>query len=658
MGNDISKKKSEQIINYYIFHKKIENITKTGNNPLNSKTNEIPIYILNLYWIKKWKLYTNYEAVQKELDKIKDNDENSLITKLNQRCEKLINDGIINNSNNYQPGIGEEYNHLDFGNKVLDLQYFKDEVFESLVDEKTFTSFFGFFEQIFNFKNIINIIGIIKDKIFILIMKQNKKMKLFYKGFMENKIELIKITAKFPNELIFDRYCQYYKTQQSITIIRKLNELNVGNEKEKTDGNCIITNECLYLKYLMDEIKNNSINFQNIRSNLVKLVNISSLPYLNAVLQNLVNIPSLTRFLFDESNFNIINQNSKFLNFTCFICQILSNLYFEQKINCFNLNDLNELIYSKESKFKFDENCIPGELIKFILENINIEFSQFFSNLIKSSNNRVFYSTIISNIFLCVIRNIITCKCCQNQKTENKNLFLFEFYLDIIYNRYINTKEMTNKYGKYALTLELCFKHFNEPFDLALDGCFCNKCKMNTEHEVKNNLFNLPNVLIISVNKESDNNNEYNFSFPEELNLKNFINNQSKITNYKYNLIGVISHKENRKEYYAFCKHNLSNKWYKCKDLDIDICYNPIKELLNQNVDVLIYESTIGSTDSLNNLDIIDENNNENRINNNNISSMPYTPNNSINIFNNINDDDDDDGKTINLLKERLKKKL
>ena len=120
-------------------------------------------------------------------------------------------------------------------------------------------------------------------------------------------------------------------------------------------------------------------------------------------------------------------------------------------------------------------------------------------------------------------------------------------------------------------------------------------------------LFNLPNVLIISVNKESDINNKYDFSFPEELNLKNFINNRSRIINYKYNLIGIISHKESRKEYCAFCKHSLSNKWYKCKDLSIDICYNPIKELLSQNVDVLIYESLGGSTYSKNIRDIIDE---------------------------------------------------
>lgn len=330
MGNDISKEKSIQIINYYIFHKKIENIIKKGKNPLNAQRNEISIYILNLQWIKKWKIYTNYEAVQKELDKIKDDNENSLIARLNERCDELINDGTINNSNNFQPDKYEEYNHLDFGNKVLDLQFFKDEVLEALVDDITFTSFFGYLEQIFNFKNIINITGIIKSKIFILMMKQNKRMKLFYKGEMENNMNIIQLTAKFPNETIFDKYCQFYKTQNSNTIINTLNQITAGYLKEsKTKDNCIFTNEFLNLKYLKENIKNKSINFQNIRTNFVKLAKISSLPYLNAVIQNLVNISPLTSFLFDVSNFNIINQNSKLFYFTFFICQILSNFLLE-----------------------------------------------------------------------------------------------------------------------------------------------------------------------------------------------------------------------------------------------------------------------------------------------------------------------------------------
>ena len=607
MGNDISKKKSEQIINYYIFHKKIDNIIKKGINLLNAQRNEISIYILNLEWIKKWKLYTNYEVVQKELDNINDNDENSLYTKLNERCEILIKNDTINNSTDYQPGNDEEYNLLDFGNKVLDLQFFNEEFWEALVDEKTFTSFFGIFEQIFNFKNIVYITGIIKSEILILMMKQNKKMKLFYYGDMENKINLIQLTAKFPNETIFDKYCQYYKSKTSKTIINRLNGMNVGYEKEKeTDDYCIFTNESLNKIYLIDYIRNNSINFKYIRDNFMGLDNISSPPYLNAVIQNIVNIPSLITYLMDESNFALIDKNKNVCNFTCFICRILSNLYYDRNITSFNLNYLNEFIYFKKSKFKFDENCIPGELIKYILETLDEEFIKLFSILAQKSNNRVFNSTIISNTFLCEIRNISKCNSCQNKKADYSNKFLFDFHLDVIYNRYIDTMDMIKRNGKYILTLELCFKFFNEP--IALNGdYFCDKCKKITELEKKEDLFKLPNVLIISVNKESDINNKYDFSFPEELNLKNFINNRSRIINYKYNLIGIISHKESRKEYCAFCKHSLSNKWYKCKDLSIDICYNPIKELLSQNVDVLIYESLGGSTDSKNIRDIINE---------------------------------------------------
>jgi hypothetical protein len=253
---------------------------------------------------------------------------------------------------------------------------------------------------------------------------------------------------------------------------------------------------------------------------------------------------------------------------------------------------------------------------------MNQEFEQLFTNLAQKSNNKVFYSTIISNTFLYISGNVNQCDRCQNKKTEYNNSFLFEFYLDIIYNKYIGTEFIKEKNDeKYTLTLELCFKHFNELYDQDLVNCFCDRCKKETKHKINNYLFNLPNILIISVNKESDSNNEYVFSFPEELNLKKFVNNQSKIINYKYKLIGAISHQENKKKYNAFCKHNISNKWYKCNDLKIDICSNPIKEILNQNVDVLIYESFSGSTGSINIKNIIDEKN-INSNSSNNSSSM------------------------------------
>lgn len=620
MGTDIAKEKSEQIINYYIFHKKIDNLIKKGENPIKSQTNEEYIYILNSQWIKKWKLYSNYDVIKTELDKIIDNDENSLITKLNERCNELINDGTINNSTDYQPGTYDEYSHLDFGNTVLDLQFIKEEVFEYFVDYKTFSSFFGIFEKIFNFNNIINIKGIIKNQMFILMMNQKNKIKLFYKGDLESKIELIQLTAKFSNETDLEKYYQFCKSNLSETIIKDLNEKNVGYIKEVDVGNCIFTNEILNLRYLDKEIKNKSINFQNIRSNFIGLTKIRSPPYLNAVMQNLVNIPSLTKYLLDTSNFTIINQNINFCKFTCFICHALSSLYYDQKVKYSSLNDLDSLIFYRESKFKFDENCIPGDLIKYILETINLELYQLFNNLTQNRNN--IYSTIISNTFLCISGNITKCNNCLNEKIEYKNSFLFEFYLDIIYNRYTNTKDMIKKDEKYILTLDLCFKHFSESFDLILDDHPCNNCKMKSKRIINNDLFSLPNILIISVNKESDANDDYIFTFGEELNLKNFVNKNSNSSNYNYQLIGVISHLNKTKEYYSFCKHSLSNKWYKCNDLDINICSNPIKDILNQNIDVLIYESKDGSNNSISIRNVIDEQKDENSFPNKKINNI------------------------------------
>jgi hypothetical protein len=50
---------SEQIFEYYRFHKKIESIFLNKNT--NEEETKEEIYFINPDWIKMWKLYTNYD---------------------------------------------------------------------------------------------------------------------------------------------------------------------------------------------------------------------------------------------------------------------------------------------------------------------------------------------------------------------------------------------------------------------------------------------------------------------------------------------------------------------------------------------------------------------------------------------------------------------
>ena len=574
MGNteiNISELKSQQIIEYYIFHKKIENIINKGNNPLFNENNQINnIYIVNPNWINQWKIYTNYKEVKKELDKIEELNEKSLLEKLKEKCKDLINKGIINDSL-YDKPFSE--NHLEFGNLFLELEFIKNEVLDNLID---FNSY-----KLFKNSNI-SIKGIINDKMIILMMNKIKKIKFIYNVDTEGKLDLIQLTAKFSKLSYYNSFCDYLDRNKSNDIIEMFNKHNIINNKEVDlkIHNCTLINENLIIKYFKDKNDLKEIDFKNMNNpKFVGLDKIKSPDFLNATIQNLININSLTTYLLDESNFNIIKRNCKILNLTFFYCDILSQLCINKNLESFSLKDLDKLIYLKNFKFKFKENCIPGDLIKFILTTINEEFNEFYNKL--TNDNTFMNSNIITKTFTSIIGSKTECKNCKNIKIDYNNSFLLQFSLDI--------------YGENEKEFKLkdCFKKFFEPLSLdIISGYICQNCKKTTNCEIKKEFFLLPNILIISVNKVNNNNN-YNLSFPEELNLKEFINNNSKNINFIYKLRGIITHKNNDKKiYYAFCKHRITDQWYKCNDKNIILCSNQIKEVLKRVPYVLIYETT------------------------------------------------------------------
>ena len=656
MGNNninYSHRKANQIIDYYLFHKKIESIIEKGENPLFNKKNKneiLYIYIVNPNWLNNWKLYTNYDKIKIELDKIEEKNEEKLKTKLKEKCKNLINEGKIDNSQDNKPNLES---HKNFGKIILELDFFKNEVFDYLIDYKTSISFF-YDLSMFNYLTIDlkYIKGIINDKMIILMIEEKKKLKFIYKDEIEGKNDLIQLTASFSDSNNYTSFCNKLKKQNSEDIINNFNRQTIGylEESNLDENKGVLKNENLNIKYFLEKNDLKDINFENItNSKFIGLNKIRSPPFLNAVIQNLININPLTTYLLNKSNYSIISNNKESCFFTCFYCQLLSKLCIKDEDNPYSLNDFDKYIYLKESKFKFYENCIPGDLIKFILVTLNMDYNQLYKKL-KDKNPMNINNNIISKTFMSIQVTNTECENCKDIKKDYYNSFLLEFYLDIIYNTYINTENITKEEesGKNILKLQLCFKHFSEPLSLNSDsGYFCQTCKKKTNCKITKKYYYLPHFLIIAVNKDI-NNNDYILSFQEDLNLKEFINDQSKNENYEYKLRGIISH-ENKK-YYSFCKHRISNKWYKCNDEDINC--SEISEVLKQNPDVLIYESQnkklepplniekqINSDNSQNFSDI--PNNSNFQYNFGNINYMNYyngaTFNNFYNIYNNFN---------------------
>ena len=127
----------EQIIEYYLFHKKIECIFNNGFNPFfediknNILTKTINPYneileenlcIIDNNWIDYWKVYSNYEKAKSYFDKINIYDRNINILK---ELEEMSKNMIITNEINTEGLTPPPYMDNTFaGNEFCNKLYF------------------------------------------------------------------------------------------------------------------------------------------------------------------------------------------------------------------------------------------------------------------------------------------------------------------------------------------------------------------------------------------------------------------------------------------------------------------------------------------------------------------------------------------------------
>ena len=666
-SDKIINEKIRQITNYYIFHKKIESILNKGKNSYNSNNKDIKtIFIIKPNWIKAWKVNCNYDVIKKELDEIDASmEESTLLNKLEEKCFQLINQGLITNTNNISPPSMD--NNKDFINMIVELQYFNNEIFDYLVDFNTYKSLFNIFNPM-NLINIPTIKGIIKSKMIILVLEQINKVKFIYKGKLENenKNRLIQLTAHFSLEKKFKNFCEKIKNLSSNEIINNFENNDIYfysqvNIKDGDEFDYILKNENLDLKYRFMKNENRLRNIQFPRNDIspIGLNNIYSPAYLNAVMQNLINISILTNYFLNENNYQIIKKNYNSCYLIYFYCEVLINIYCENENKFFDLKDFNEIIYLLDYRFKFNIDCIPGDLFKYLLERMYFELYQLFNmNYINQPN--------IIDFFKCLKGKRVQCEKCKYSKIYYDNSFVLEFSLDVLYECYKDSL-IKNSNEKYIITLEHCFENYVKPFFYKLeddDNIFCEECKTRANIKSQNEFYLFPYILIIVLNKEIDN-NEYIFTFPEKLNLFNYISkmvpqvNKDNL-NQNYIVRGIITHNnsfsDNQNKYYTFCKHINSNEWHKYNDLVINKC--TIKDAMEQNMpDILIYECIPNNYNNIRTSLVLNNNNdsflnnsiNQNTlcISNNNLNININNSNNNeiqkdlINIDNNINNSND-----------------
>ena len=234
-------------------------------------------------------------------------------------------------------------------------------------------------------------------------------------------------------------------------------------------------------------------------------------------------------------------------NFTKYHNSIICDIFYgfqSMKIKCKECNDV-KTTYSVINIFNFPLEKIYNDLNKGkkpIQNNNKNNIYDWYYNYMNNNSNQYNYLT--------------------NDEFNKNNLMYSTFYTKQGKRFNINITEQNRK-----LNLSDCFKNYNRIEDLIGDNkLYCEKCQKLCDGLIKYDLYKLPKVLIILLNRGKGNYFKCDVDFPKSLNLKDYI--EESTSDKIYDLISVICHiGESSMEghFFAYCKH-FDDKWYVFND--------------------------------------------------------------------------------------------
>ena len=304
MGGEISK--YQQILNYYMFQKKIDKVLTDQNTEDNKKTKYG--FFIHPDWIKEWKKMIGYTFLSKYFDTLKI--ENNY---LNKKETQYINENI--KTDNIYIDINTSFLIKTDNFILLNERIINRELLENFVDNKTFT------ELNINKKTKFEEINyIFKKQMIIFFFKDYKTIKMVIHLPSYNNIDnLINLKFIFND---FNRYIEYrtkFKTDNSENIIEFLNSMNIFKkskhlEKDLNDKNIFeLYNESKYEENT-DEMKIKK-NIKSITTNQNKNNNNS---FVNKDIKNSLfnkKEDKGVNFNLNQSMNNIVKLNNNLFNF-------------------------------------------------------------------------------------------------------------------------------------------------------------------------------------------------------------------------------------------------------------------------------------------------------------------------------------------------------
>jgi hypothetical protein len=227
------------------------------------------------------------------------------------------------------------------------------------------------------------------------------------------------------------------------------------------------------------------------------------------------------------------------------------------------------------------------------------------------------YNSILSENLMGFYKYQKHCECCMDRARKSGFNYNYEYEYKTFYEITFNLSEI-NYYYKTKNSSQLIqnntgfnnnFNNYyynnlnNEKQNIYLDQCFnytfnernkknimeyCNSCHLNTNKSQYNLIYFPPNILTIILT-----NNEYNencnFIFQDELNLKKYIINSK--NDRIYYLISCLCRLNNNGNYICYCINPKDSYWYSYSDEKI----NKVEEIDENAVPLLLFYQSINT---------------------------------------------------------------
>ena len=368
------------------------------------------------------------------------------------------------------------------------------------------------------------------------------------------------------------------------------NNMNIG--MNNMNNAAFIPNAQNMMPAQMNNInQNNNFNNNQMNNNIVKkpphktgLQNLGQTCYMNSSLQCLANIDFFSDLLLNNMSFLI--QNKEKCPFTFAYVNLLYQLKYSNA-KYLDPSNFKSVLGKFNPLFEGNKASDAKDLILFILQRLHLELKppkqnsnakmNFFQQeqiSLKDEESRKqflndFNSSIscVSSTFHGIIKIQLKCDKCQRIKYSYQTFNMLTFILK-------NIKEYKiNQIGDYYNEIDI-FDAFDKDRQIEIltgqNMIYCNSCQTTCSGTTQQEIYSLPRVLIIVLNRGKDNQDfNENFNFPEVL---DFTENNLVISNHnnfkRFFLCGLITHLgESSSSGHFIC--------YSRKDLnDPFICYN------------------------------------------------------------------------------------